>query len=638
MTPPSSRPSAPPSGEPTRVEQPRLPAANESAAASLSLDSPSDYAGEMTTPPVISRESITATEPMAGLPPGFATAPLDDAGALTGATVGEYVLDEVIGEGGFGAVYRAHHPMIGKVAAVKVLSSAFSANAELSKRFINEARVVNRINHRNIVDIFAFGQLADGRQYFVMELLEGRSLGAQLAQRGRLPIEEALPIFHAVASAVDAAHEAGVVHRDLKPDNVFLAHDGGNKTIVKLLDFGIAKIEQGPGVSNQTRPGQVLGTPSYMSPEQARGRPIDGRSDVYSFGALVHRCLTGRSLFFGLGAVDVALAHINEKPPAMSSACPEIPAAFDAVVLAALEKSPDDRPQTLGAVVDGLFAAARDAGLTVPAELGPLGTSRLPVGRGVAPTQAARTPIAAAPSQAPTRDAKKPAEHHAQAPLDETSLPPIPFQRARHARTLWTGVAVAGVAAVALAAALHNPQAPSSAGSFEPISPSAFAAEPSAPSSSAASPSTAASTTQLVALPPASADPGSAYVTVRVDSTPASADVFSGTTPLATGGASFPLPRATSSTTLTIRAPGYLPGEVSVLPDRDRDVSVVLRRAGGPPASPGNPAVVGGSATSSTTSPPLSTATATATATAPGTPATGRPDRWDVPADLEPPR
>jgi eukaryotic-like serine/threonine-protein kinase len=549
---------------------------------------------------------ITATEPMAGLPPGFGSPATDDSASLIGATVGEYVLDEAIGEGGFGAVYRAHHPMIGKVAAVKVLSSAFSGNAELSKRFINEARVVNRINHRNIVDIFAFGQLADGRQYFVMELLEGKSLGAQLVQRGRLPLEEALPIFHAVASAVDAAHEAGVVHRDLKPDNVFLARDGANRTIVKLLDFGIAKIEQGPGASNQTRPGQVLGTPSYMSPEQARGRPIDGRSDVYSFGALVHRCLTGRSLFFGLGAVDVALAHINEKPPPMSSACPDLPPGFDAVVLAALEKSPDARPQTLGAVVAGLFAAAQAAGVQIPTELAALGTSRLPVGRAAAGAgggAGARLSVPA-PSQAPTRDARQP-ETAAQPPLDEGSLSAIPLHRAGHSRTLWTGVAVLSVVGVAAAAAVLSPLPDARSGGSEPAplpSVSGASAHP-APAGSAAS-----SPTELVPLPP----PSTGYVTVRVDSVPVAADVFAGTTPLGSAGAPFPLPRASSTTTLTVRAAGYLPSEIAVVPDRDREVSVTLRREGSPAKT--------GSA-----------------APAPAQPTT-KPPHWDLPPDLEQPR
>jgi eukaryotic-like serine/threonine-protein kinase len=561
---------------------------------------------------------MTATEPMAGLPPGFGAPPPDDAASLIGATVGEYVLDEAIGEGGFGAVFRAHHPMIGKVAAVKVLSSAFSGNAELSKRFINEARVVNRINHRNIVDIFAFGQLPDGRQYFVMELLEGKSLGAQLALRGRLPLEEALPIFQAVASAVDAAHEAGVVHRDLKPDNVFLAHDGVNRTIVKLLDFGIAKIEQGPGASNQTRPGQVLGTPSYMSPEQARGRPIDGRSDVYSFGALVHRCLTGRSLFFGLGAVDVALAHINEKPPPMSAACPDLPTGFDAVVLAALQKSPDARPQTLGAVVEGLFAAARAEGLTIPSELGALGSSRLPLGRA---TGGARpSPSVPAPGEAITREAE-PLPVGTLQPFDEGSLSAIPLHRARHSRSLWTGVAVVSVVVVAAAAAVLTPPGdprPSGPDASPLLSVSGANTLPAGEGSTAAPPPSV-----LAPLPPFSAAP----VTIRVESVPVSSEVFVGPTLVASAGAPFALPRATSSTTLTIRAPGYLPSDVAVLPDRDREVSVTLRKAaaGGTssaqPPSPGTPTPVPGSGGTGATSP-----------------ATAKPNRWDFPPDLEPPR
>ena len=161
-------------------------------------------------------------------------------------------------------------------------------------RFIAEARAVNQIRHRNIIDIFSFGQLDDGRQYYVMELLDGEPLDALIERDGRLPLAEAIPILRGIARALDAAHAKGIAHRDLKPENVFLGRDPTARVFPKLLDFGIAKLlapEDGP--KHKTRTGTPIGTPYYMSPEQCRGRDVDHRTDIYSFGVLAYRMLTG---------------------------------------------------------------------------------------------------------------------------------------------------------------------------------------------------------------------------------------------------------------------------------------------------------------------------------------------------------
>jgi eukaryotic-like serine/threonine-protein kinase len=212
-----------------------------------------------------------------------------------GTTVGEYKIESKLGEGGFGAVYRAVHPLIGKSAAVKILSRQFSANPQMVSRFVAEARAVNQIRNRNIIDIFSFGQLPDGRQYYIMELLEGSSLDAYIAKKVRLTLSEAMPILRGVARALDAAHAKGILHRDLKPENIFLAFDdgeGGNSIQPKLLDFGLVKLlatdasastsDSGQG-SHKTKTGTPMGTPYYMSPEQCRGLEVDARTDVYSF-------------------------------------------------------------------------------------------------------------------------------------------------------------------------------------------------------------------------------------------------------------------------------------------------------------------------------------------------------------------
>jgi eukaryotic-like serine/threonine-protein kinase len=273
-----------------------------------------------------------------------------------GDQVGEYRVETKLGEGGFGTVYRAEHPVIGKKAAIKVLAREFSTKPEMVARFIDEARAVNQIRHKGIIDIFAFGALPDGRQYFVMELLEGMTLDAYIRQKVRLTPVEALPILRGVARAVDAAHQAGIAHRDLKPDNVFLVFDEDGGAHTKLLDFGIAKLvsEQ----SGRTRTGTPIGTPQYMSPEQARGVQVDVRTDVYSFGAMAYEMLTGATPFDGASVMDILLKQISEAPAPPSSRVPDLSAAVDDAVLRMLDKAADKRPRTLMAAVEELANAS----------------------------------------------------------------------------------------------------------------------------------------------------------------------------------------------------------------------------------------------------------------------------------------
>ena len=210
-----------------------------------------------------------------------------------GTQVGEYVIERQIGEGGMGVIFSAVHPVIGKQVAIKVLNSDLAASRDIVMRFIQEAKSVNQIRHRNIVDIFSFGTLEDGRHYFAMELLEGESMAARL-KRGPMTPKEALPIWIQTASAIEAAHAKGIVHRDLKPDNIFLcpSPDGA---FVKVLDFGIAKLlGDTPTGMTKTSTGVPIGTPSYMSPEQASGAAtIDHRTDLYAFGIILYETIAG---------------------------------------------------------------------------------------------------------------------------------------------------------------------------------------------------------------------------------------------------------------------------------------------------------------------------------------------------------
>ncbi|WP_080682423.1 serine/threonine-protein kinase [Sorangium cellulosum] len=276
--------------------------------------------------------------------------------------VGEYRIERKLGAGTFGEVYAGEHPLIGKKVAIKVLNRRFAAQPQAVARFVAEARAVNRIRQRNIIDIFSFGVLPEQqRHYFVMELLDGLTLGALCRRRRRLPFPTAVPILRGIADALDAAHEAGITHRDLKPDNVFLAAERDGTWFPKLLDFGIAKLADG---SEETSTGVVLGTPQYMAPEQARGERTGPAADIYALGVMIHKMLTGKYLFAGGSAVAVMYNHVLHPPPRMSSVCPDLPRELDLPVLAMLEKRAGDRPETASKAVAALLDAARRIGLT----------------------------------------------------------------------------------------------------------------------------------------------------------------------------------------------------------------------------------------------------------------------------------
>jgi serine/threonine-protein kinase len=260
-----------------------------------------------------------------------------------GTLVGEYRVERKIGAGGMGVVYGAKHPVIGKRAAIKVLNSKYSADREAVQRFVLEAQAVNQVAHANIVDIFSFGALPDGRSYFVMEWLQGETLGERMA-RGPLSIGETIAILLPLCRALEAAHAARVVHRDLKPENVFLVADG-ESFLVKLLDFGIAKLLTPDGELNRTATGLVVGTPLFMSPEQARGEALDARTDLYSLGVLAYSMLAGETPFGREGStVEVMNAHIAKPPPPLRAIRADLPVAIESVILELLAKSPDARP------------------------------------------------------------------------------------------------------------------------------------------------------------------------------------------------------------------------------------------------------------------------------------------------------
>ena len=216
-----------------------------------------------------------------------------DAALRPGAFVGEYQIGHLLGEGGMGVVYAATHPEIGKRVAIKVLAPHAAQHPDLIRRFKEEARAVNKIRHPNIIDIFAFNQLPDGRHYFVMEYLEGENLTARL-ERGGMEFAELRRLLGQICSALEAAHEEGVIHRDLKPDNIWVAKQHRSESRIKLLDFGIAKLSDHLPSVKTTQAGVSLGTPHYMAPEQGLGRPIDHRADIYALGVVLYQIFAGR--------------------------------------------------------------------------------------------------------------------------------------------------------------------------------------------------------------------------------------------------------------------------------------------------------------------------------------------------------
>ncbi len=278
---------------------------------------------------------------------------MNDDNIAAGTMVGEYEIVQQIGVGGMGVVYLAIHPVIGKRVAIKVLRPEVAADEDLVNRFVTEARSVNSIDHQNIIDVFAFGRLNDGRHYYVMEYLKGLSLEDLLEERGRLSLTEAVPIFRQIADAVDAAHERHIIHRDLKPDNIFLVPRRSGRYRVVVLDFGIAKLNFGP---HTTASGMVMGTPLYMSPEQCLGKNLDHRTDVYAMGTICYRTLAGRLPFDGESVQVVMYQQISNMPPTPSNFGSH--PAVDAILLRALDKDPKARHESLNVMVAELAAAA----------------------------------------------------------------------------------------------------------------------------------------------------------------------------------------------------------------------------------------------------------------------------------------
>jgi serine/threonine protein kinase len=251
---------------------------------------------------------------------------------------GRYRIEGRLGAGGMAEVFRGFDTVLSRQVAIKILAPQYASDASFVDRFRREAQAAARLNHPNVVAVYDSGS-DDGTHFIVMEFVEGRTLADFLAKGGKLAPAKATEIAERIADALQAAHDQGVIHRDVKSANVMVTREG----IVKVMDFGIARMAEG---DNVTQTAAVLGTASYLSPEQAQGRPVDARSDIYSLGVVLYEMLTGGVPFVGDTAVAVAYKHVQETPPLPSTKNPEVSPALDAVVMRAMAKNPANRYQT----------------------------------------------------------------------------------------------------------------------------------------------------------------------------------------------------------------------------------------------------------------------------------------------------
>ncbi|NMO17096.1 serine/threonine protein kinase [Pyxidicoccus fallax] len=275
-----------------------------------------------------------------------------------GTTLGNYQLERLLGEGSMGKVFQARHARLGRQVALKVLKPEHARDSGFVQRFFQEARTVNQINHEHIVEIFDFVDEGEGGHvYCVMELLRGQSL-ASLAQEEKLTLARIQRIAVQVCAALGAAHQVGVVHRDVKPDNLFIIHRAGQPDFVKVLDFGVAKLLTSEGNTTGTMDGTIIGTPAYMAPEQAAGLPVDARADIYAVGNMLYELLSGRPPFQAPAFGQLVVQIITQPPPPLPPFLPSgepLPPQLNALVMRCLAKEPEARPQSLAEVTTALL-------------------------------------------------------------------------------------------------------------------------------------------------------------------------------------------------------------------------------------------------------------------------------------------
>ncbi len=272
---------------------------------------------------------------------------------------GQFQILQKIGSGGMGSVYKAAQPAMNRMVAVKILHPKLANRKDLVSRFRREARAMSHLTHPNTVKVLLYGELEDGSLYIVMEYLEGKNLNQSVRKDGPMGADRAVPIMIQVCGALQEAHAQGIVHRDLKPENIFLSSNGGLRDFPKVLDFGLAKVterELRPGSVMLTQEGMVFGTPEFMSPEQAQGKTLDARSDIYSLAVILYEMLTGKLPFEARTPMEYIQHHITKPPLHLDTRVPgkTFPQGLGDVLAKALEKRPEDRYATAAHFADAL--------------------------------------------------------------------------------------------------------------------------------------------------------------------------------------------------------------------------------------------------------------------------------------------
>jgi eukaryotic-like serine/threonine-protein kinase len=376
-----------------------------------------------------------------------------------GSVVGKrYRVDRLLGVGGMGAVFAATHLALGKTYALKILHDVYGRDPDIIDRFMREARAATQTGHPNIIDVVDIGTVdgdeEGGDLYFVMELLEGTDLGAVIRQSGPLAIRRAVHIGRQICKALAAAHEAGIVHRDLKSENVVLTVKGGDPDFVKVLDFGICK-QIDTTSSSQTTPGMVMGSPDYMAPEQAAGASADAKSDIYALGTILFEMLTGRLPFTGRNAIDVLMKKGAGPAPKVTQLRPEVPPPLAEVVARCLSRDLGKRPESMKALEYELTRALEGRASAVAAVMGlQLDPEAAASASGSAPRSADSVSADASLGDsndrrsAPERPAEPIITVHDQAAARSVTTPKVEPPRRRP--WLWVGVGAAAVLALVL--------------------------------------------------------------------------------------------------------------------------------------------------------------------------------------------
>ena len=477
-------------------------------------------------------DSVPPTEPP---PQAFAST----LGGLEEQIVaGRYRVIRKLGEGGMGTVYLAEHETIEKKVALKVLLHEYARKPDLKDRFLQEAKAAAKIGHENIVDITDFGPTPDGSVFFAMEFLEGQDLSQVIKKEGALPWSRAKPILVQICRALGAAHSKGIVHRDMKPENIYLIEREGRSDFVKLLDFGIAKMNVEKGEKRLTRTGMIFGTPEYMSPEQAQGNTPDHRVDIYAVGVIMYELLTASVPFKADTFMGILTKHIFENPVPPSQLNPEagIPVEVEEIILKAMAK---DRAERFQSMTEMAAAIAQASGrMTRPTGDNP----QLPPRRIASPSQT-YAPAASLPR-----------------PSTVTELPDRP---PRSSGPLLIGVIVAllvvGGVATAVVMRGNEPERP-------PV--------PTRP--------VRAPTTR-----PAAVKPEAVTVEITVKSRPPGAAIFrgapaAGKEPIGVTPKTVKLPRDDRSLLLTLRLEGYRDESIAIVPSKDKELIAPLTRKPSP--------------------------------------------------------